>query len=158
MGWPSWGCCFSIWCSEDALLCKPHEHPLCILLGGSDEPPEMQTWRGKWLQEGRPSRPSFCTEKPQPLAGEGESHLGRLGCSGWSEHSQTHLIQTCCLVIQATGNRVGARLQLCPAFLSAAAAHIAACVGNGTRRREAEVEKRVCPWRSPWSWLSQYWA
>lgn len=39
--------------------------------------------------------------------------------------TEAHLIETQFLVIRATGNVVGARLQVCPALVRAASAHVA---------------------------------
>lgn len=50
--------------------------------------------------------------------------------------TEAHLVQTRCVVIQATGNGVGTRLQGRPALVSAAAAHVAAWVeGRGREER-----------------------
>lgn len=79
-----------------------------------------------------------------------------LGGGGWKEprysaggggYTEAHLIETQFLVIQATGNGVGARLQVCPALVRAASAHVEAWWRAGVKRGEAEAGRREGPGR-----------
>lgn len=59
-----------------------------------------------------------------PLLGESGRSLQDRHSEGLGRGTEAHLIQTQARVIQATGSGVRARLQVCPALIRAAAAHV----------------------------------